>query len=428
MNLITIISHDLGRYLGCYGVEGVRSPNIDALAAESLTIDNAFCVAPQCSPSRAAMWTGRYPHANGVVGLCHGDFRNDLYKDEIHLAQILKQNGYTTWLHGDQHETREPARLGFDHIDNPFFADPTADGFVQKMQSYDGKQPFFAEICFFEPHRNFPKSEDIKLLPEGTSPLPGYLPDLPVLREDFAAFEASIATLDRAVGQIFDAVKQAGVWEDTIVIFTADHGIPFPRAKMTLYDAGLEVPLIVRIPGGKSGERSPATFSNIDFTPSILDLLGIPHPGGESLHGVPRADVLKGNDRQGRAEVYGEKTFHTYYDPMRCVRSCGWKLIANFERAPAQETSTDFHNNAHGYPETALALGNTGYHPPFELYHLEADPHEDNNLAEDPACAERLRELKQRLHQWMLQTEDPLLDGPIPSAAYRARLADLKDE
>lgn len=427
MNLVTIISHDLGRYLGCHGIEGVRSPNIDALAAAGLQIDNAFCTAPQCSPSRAAMWTGRYPHANGVVGLCHGDFRNDLNEDEMHLAQILKGHGYTTWLHGDQHETRDPERLGFDHIDHNFFADDTADDFVRQMGNYNGSAPFFAEICFFEPHRKFPKSEDISVLPEGTSPLPPYLPDLPVLRSDFAAFEASIATLDRAVGRVVEAIKKAGVWEDTIVIFTADHGIPFPRAKMTLYDAGLEVPLLVRIPGGKSGERSPATFSNIDFTPSVLDLLDIPHPGGRPLHGKSSAEVLRGEDLSGAPEVFAEKTFHTYYDPMRCIRTEGWKLIANFERAPAQECGADFGNNSRGYPETIMALGIDRYHPPFELYDLSGDPYEENNLAEDPALAPILAEMKTRLHAWMRETEDPLLDGPVPSAAYHSRLEALQE-
>ena len=426
MNLVTIISHDLGRTLGCYGVEGVRSPNIDALAADALQIDNAFCVAPQCSPSRAAMWTGRYPHANGVVGLCHGDFRNDLHADEIHLAQILKAEGYTTWLHGDQHETRDPARLGFDYIDNPFSADPTADGFVKQMEAYDGKKPFFAEICFFEPHRPFPTSDDIEIRAEGTMPLPAYLPDLPVLREDFAAFEASIATLDRAVGRVFDAIKAAGAWDDTLIVFTADHGIPFPQAKMTLYDAGLEVPLIVRIPGGTSGERSPAVFTNIDFTPTILELMGLSHPGEKPCHGVPRAAVLRGEDRIGAPEVFGEKTYHTYYDPMRCIRADGWKLIANFERAPIQECSPDFDNNAHGYPETIEALGLGNYHPPFELFDLKTDPQEQINLAENPAHTKKLHDLKKRLLNWMRESEDPLLDGPIPSAAYQDRLKMLQ--
>lgn len=425
LNIVTIISHDLGRYLGCYGVPNVRSPRIDKFAAGALLIENAFCVAPQCSPSRAAMWTGRYPHANGVVGLCHGDHMNDLHEDERHLAQILKEKGYSTWLHGPQHETRRPQDLGFDHLNETRKADDIAEDFVQTLGSYEDDAPFFAEICFFEPHRSFPRSADIELGDPEQAWVPPYLPEIDVVKQDLAAFEASIATLDRAFGRILDAVENAGKAEDTLIIFTADHGIPFPLAKMTLRDAGLEIPMIVKIPGGPAGQRSPAHYSNIDFTPTILALLGIEVPMHKPLHGQAIPDLFCGTDTIGSAKIYGEKTFHGHYDPMRCVRTREWKLIANFEAAPIQETSTDFDNNGHGYPEVALATGLKGKHPPFELYHLKDDPQERNNLAEDTAHAETLADLKSDLLHWMVETQDPLLNGPIPSGTYTHRMEEF---
>ncbi len=421
-NIITVISHDLGRYLGCYGVPNVRSPRIDAFAAESLLIENAFCVAPQCSPSRAAMWTGRYPHANGVVGLCHGAHRNDLHEDERHLATILKENGYTTWLHGPQHETRQPEKLGFDHLNETREADDIAEDFVQTIGKYEGDAPFFAEICFFEPHRAFPRSADISVGDPEKAWIPPYLPELDVVKQDIAEFEASIATLDRAFGRILDAVEKAGKTQDTIIIFTADHGIPFPLAKMTLRDAGLEIPMIIKMPGGPAGERSPAQYSNIDFTPTILALLGIDLPDHKPIHGRPMPELFRGADTTGSEKIYGEKTFHGYYDPMRCVRTSEWKFIANFEAHPRQETSTDFDNNGHGYPEVAMALGLKGTHPPFELYNLKNDPLEQNNLADDPAHAETLAILKADLLNWMRETQDPLLQGPVPSGTYLHRM------
>lgn len=425
-NILTIISHDLGRYLGCYGVPHVRSPRIDDLAKEGLVIENAFCVAPQCSPSRAAMWTGRYPHANGVVGLCHGPHANDLNPGETHLASILQNAGYTTWLHGPQHESRQPETLGFDYLNQDREADQIAANFEAHFAEYDGDRPFFAEICFFEPHRPFPRSEDIEVPNPEDVWIPPYLPPIDIVKEDMAKFEASVATMDRAIGRILDAVEAGGHLDNTIVIVTADHGIPFPLAKMTLRDAGLEIPMIVKIPGGVKGQTSPALYTNVDFTPSLLALLDIPLPEQPPLQGVALPAVLTGEDRSGRDKVYGEKTFHTYYDPMRCVRTREWKFIANFENAPQQETSPDYGNNGHGYPEVAKVLEIKGTHPPYELYDLANDPQESKNLAADPAHAETVAALKSDLLAWMQETGDPLLQGPIPSGTYLSRLRDFQ--
>jgi arylsulfatase A-like enzyme len=112
---------------------------------------------------------------------------------------------------------------------------------------------------------------------------------------------------------------------------------------------------------------------------------------------------------------------------MRCVRTERWKFIANFEAAARQETSPDFQNNARGYPEVSMRLQLQGTHPPYELYDLQQDPFEQNNLAESPEHEETVQELKRDLLNWMRETEDPLLQGPVPSGTYLKRIADLKD-
>lgn len=155
-NIVFIISHDLGQHLGCYRALGVRTPHIDSLAAGGTRFVRSFCTAPQCSPSRAALWTGRYPHANGVVGLTHGEFANDLNENEVHLAEMLTDSGYETRLFGVQHESPVPERLGYQHIHPTGRADSVGREAAEFLQNRSelGK-PFFTSVGFFEPHRPF---------------------------------------------------------------------------------------------------------------------------------------------------------------------------------------------------------------------------------------------------------------------------------
>ena len=425
-NILVFICHDLGRYLGCYGVPGVRTPHVDAFAASALQFENSFCVAPQCSPSRAALWTGRYPHANGVVGLAHSGFANDLHPDEQHLAQILSANGYETRLFGTQHEANSPERCGYTHAHPRGSCAQLATAFCSFLaQREQNAAPFFAQIGFTEPHRPFP--HDVQKIDADTVAMPPYLPDIPEVRADMVDMEASVASIDKAFGRVLEALETAGLADDTVVVFTADHGIPFPLAKMSLYDAGIEVPLLIRIPGRNAepagGRRLPEFVTHVDFVPTVLDMLGIETP--QNLQGRSYWNLLCGDTYRPSEYVFAEKTYHTYYDPMRAIRTDRWKLIANFEFAPTIETPPDYPSNAKGYPEISVALNmpyTDQYHPPFELFDLEQDPLEQNNLAEDPDYAGIRDDLARRLRDWMEETGDPLLEGPIPQATYTNRM------
>ncbi len=423
-NIVFMISHDIGQHLGCYGVPTVHTPSMDRLAGEGVRFANHFCTAPSCSPSRASIFTGRYPHSNGVMGLCHADFAWDLHPDERHLAGILREAGYRTALVGIQHETRRPAEMGWQDRLPGGPCEKVAEravGWIE--QAAGGDEPFYAQIGFFEPHRKFDFG--------GATPddgkgiyVPPWLVDEPSAREEFAAYQGAIRKVDGAVGTILDAVDRLGIAESTITIYTTDHGIPFPRAKCSLYDPGLTTAFIVRWPerGWAGGKVCRELVSNVDNLPTLLEALGVPVP--ERVQGRSFAPLLDGGRYQKRGEVFGEMTYHDYFDPRRCIRTHRHKLIANFTTAPF------FMNPSQTWRPLTITKEpeepTYAYHPHIELYDLAEDPLELEDLADKPEHAEVRRDLTQRLLAWMEETEDPLLDGPPPSPHHRQTIAALR--
>jgi arylsulfatase A-like enzyme len=420
-NIVMVHCHDLGQHLGCYGVGTVTSPHLDALAGEGVVFTHSFCAAPQCSPSRAALWTGRFPHSNGVMGLCHARYAWDLHPTERHLAGRLQEAGYRTGLVGVRHETRRPEAMGFSDLLGEGTAAEVAGTAVDYLRELGrGDQPFYAQIGFFEPHRPFGEERDDS---QGVT-VPPYLVDESSARDEFAAFQGAIRRVDGQIGRICAALDEFGLRENTLVIFTADHGIPFPRAKCSLYDPGLQVPLIVRWParGWEGGKRCAELISNVDYVPTLLEAIGLPVPA--NLQGRSFLPLLEGGDYQPREEIFAEMTYHEYYDPLRAIRTARHKLIANFCAAPffMDPSQTWRPATRPRYPEDPA---NTK-HPPLELYDLVADPGEAENLAGRAEVAEVQRDLMRRLWAWMKETADPLLEGVPLSPAHVGALEALR--
>ena len=442
-NVILLVCHDLGRHLGCYGVETVNTPNLDRLAAQGVRFANHFCTAPSCSPSRAAIMTGRYPHSNGMMGLAHKPFNWTLHPTERHLAAIMRDAGFDTVLAGVQHETQHPETLGYAEI-IPQQANcvETAKLLGEWLGTRRGAaKPFYACLGFFEPHRRFDhggaKPDDSK----GVW-VPPYLVDSPATRADLAALQGAIRRADEGVGVLMEALARTGLDRETLVVFTTDHGIAFPRAKCTLYDPGTGTALIMRHPGFagpkpgyavaspgllKAGDVRDELLSNVDLLPTLLDLLGgadIPvcHDGGQEcpphpIQGRSFAALLAGGRYQKREAIFTEKTFHTYYDPMRAVRTERWKLIVNFEESHRIEAPSDILQSG-SYLTMIPSL--PAHRDDVELYDLASDPNETTNLAGKPEHADIERKLLARLHTHMVETDDPLLKGPVVSPTYRA--------
>jgi arylsulfatase A-like enzyme len=227
-----------------------------------------------------------------------------------------------------------------------------------------------------------------------------------------AKFYASARSLDHGVGTVLDALDAAGIAENTLVICTTDHGIAFPGCKATLYDRGLGVMLILRGPGGFTGGKAiDALVSHIDLFPTVCDLVGVSHP--EWLQGRSLLPLVSGQADEIRDVLFAEKTYHVAYEPERCVRTHRWKYIRRFDDYPGPVLpNTDDSPSkdillANGWAERAI--------PTEQLYDLVFDPNEAHNLADEPAVADVLEELRGRLQRWMHETQDPLLDGPVPA-------------
>ncbi len=440
-NILVFHSHDFGQYLGCYGVKTVQTPNLDNFAAAGVRFARSFSTAPGCSPSRASLFTGRYPHNNGVMGLAHGNFGWDLRPEEKHLARFLKDAGYATVAVGVIHETHSGAtRWGYDkHINQKMAAEGTTVALEELRRLAAGHQPFFLYAGFVEPHRlPYPKREGDSSRSERDHGLPGphlqpddslgvevpgYLLDTPGTREELAGLQGAMKHLDEQFARWVVAIRELGLETNTLFIVTTDHGIAMPRAKCSLYEPGLEVALLLRHAGRKGwhgGVVRDEMISNIDVLPTILDLVGLPIP--ENVQGRSFAPLLDGKPYKPNDAIFGEQTYHDRYDPQRSIRTETHKLIANFSTAPAfQDPSQQWRPRSDPripeYPARAV-------HPHIELYDLTKDRWEQNDLANSPEAAAIRRELARSLYDQMVKTDDPLLRGAVTSPQHE-RTMDL---
>ncbi|MGN6378440.1 MAG: sulfatase family protein [Gaiellales bacterium] len=405
-NIIYLHSHDTGRYVQPYGY-AVPTPRIQGLAEEGVLFRQAFCAASSCSASRACLLTGQYAHCNGMLGLAHRGWTLNDYGH--HIIHTLRGAGYSSALIGEQHISRTPDVIGYDrvvkiettHVDD--VAPVTID-----ILSNPPPQPFFLSVGFFETHREFfepLRKEDAYARP------PANLPDIPETRRDMAAFVASARTLDRGMGAVLDAIDRFDLASTTLVICTTDHGIPFPGAKATMSDRGVGVMLIMRGPGPFAGGKIlDGLVSQIDLYPTLCDLLEIPQPNW--LQGVSLMPLAVGQASEVRGEVFAEGTYHAAYEPQRMIRTDRWKYVRRFDHRtrPVLPNTDDSPSKdvwmRMGWAEEMLQ--------PEQLYDLLHDPNEAANLIGRPDPAGITNELRERLERWMRDTEDPLLEGPVP--------------
>jgi arylsulfatase A-like enzyme len=463
-NVLFLLSDDHSYpFLSCYGNANVKTPNLDRLAAEGMKFHRCFTAAPQCVPSRAAFLTGRSPVAARITR-----FSSPLPRDEITFMELLREKaGYFVGVCGRTYHLDGSGGRGEDgKVANELLQKHGLKTFTERLDYVNtgsdeaavaqmaefldrrpAAQPFCLWLNFSDPHH--PWNADTDAPGPATLTLPPHWPDLPGMRRQLADYCGEVNRLDRSVQRVLDLLAQRGCAADTLVVFCGDNGLALPHGKGSLYDPGLNVPLLVRWPGVvHPGGDSRALISGEDLAPTFLAAAGVPAP--ERLSGVSFLPLLRGEAFAGRRFVFAERGPHgsapvsatmknSGYDLSRCVRSARHKFIYNctpwIPYAPVDSAGgAAWQEITAAQAAGTLAPGLSATYfttprPVYELYDLEADPSELSNLSGKHELAAVERELREALTEKMILDFDylPLPDlGPGVAAAASTTPAEVE--
>jgi len=433
-NILFMTSHDTGDWLSCYGHRTVRSPHLDALAAQGCRFSDAFCTSPVCTPSRGAMMTGRYPQSNGLMGLIQTPYRWRLRPGQRHLSHLLSGHGYHTVLFNHQHEAPCDDPLGFhEHRarggpesyrlrtgERIATAEQTAEDVAEFLARRGPEEPpFYAQVGFFETHTPYGWNGAPPDDGRGVA-VPPYVTDNADARRHVAGLQGAIRSLDRAVGRILGALSEAGLDGDTIVVFTTDHGVELPHCKWELYDGGIHTALLMRWPGGgvSGGAVCGHLVSHVDLVPTILELIDRPVP--QDIEGRSFAEFLRDSTAPpARDAIFAMMHRHDRWVESRCVRTRHYKLIRNYSPSRMPDGAVSVGG------VSTLAWSAARERPVVELYDLLADPYEMSNIAGTPGHRQVRDDLDARLANWLRAVEDPLLHGPVACPYYQMAAENL---
>ncbi len=402
-NILVLLADDVdAKDYGCYGNEAIRTPNIDALAADGLRCTNAFLTTPQCSPTRISVLTGKYPHATGAE-----DLHMPLPEDELLVPSYLKQQGYFCGHMQKKHYGPNGDKQ-FDWYSRNL-------GDFGKFLDKCGERPFFMWVGFSDAHRPYkPGAVDPPHDPQGVQ-VPPFLVDDEATREDLALYYDEISRMDKAIGQFIEELQRRELAENTLVVFFGDNGRPFPRCKGTLYDSGIGTPLIFTWPKViEPGAVYEGLVSVVDLAPTFLEIAGVPPVS--DMQGASIDGLLHDASVAPRQYVFAERNWHNGDEHMRCVRSKQYKLIHNayldlphgspsdVSGSPSWQSLSALH--AKGLLTPAQAGLFRKPRPEYELYNIVQDPNELVNLADNGATSAIRQELIGALSIWQENTGD----------------------
>ena len=420
-NIVLFLADDLSYAdLGCHDHPVVRTPHVDQLAKEGLSLTHMFTPTAMCAPSRSALYTGLYPHRNGCH-MNHGSVRENISS----LPYYLQPLGYRVALVNKRH-IKPATAFPFDYVHK--------DSVEQYIQSIGGES-FCLIYASDEPHGPHMDGR----IKEADVSVPPTWVDTPEARDNYARYLNDVEAMDTEFGSLINLLKKEGLYEDAVTIFTSDHGFEY-FAKWSCYEAGLRVPFFIRWNKIKPGTTNQAMVSFIDILPTLVELSGGPVP--DNIDGKSAISVLLDHKEEHRDLIFGAHTNRGIISgkayPIRSVRDRRFKYIMNLNsdnlfqnilthgRTYRQEDAgpvwKSWSSLANEDPATADRVSFFLKRPKEELYDLLNDPNELNNLAEDPALLEIKSSLKSSLEKWMKEQGDNGLASEMEVPLWKSHL------
>jgi arylsulfatase A-like enzyme len=425
-NIIVFMAEDMGPRVGAFGDGNAWTPAIDELAARGVRYTNVFTTAGVCAPSRAAHIMSKHQIAFGAQHMRTSSFEEAQYRTVPPpglkaYPELLRRAGYFTFTVRKldyQFSTPAPGSGPF-----TIWTEEQVD---LDLQALDLRQPFFGFVNMPQTHEsqvftaNVMKNRDsglARVVSPDNVEVPAYYPDLPVVREAIARHYDNIAVMDRYVADVLGQLAERNLLDNTIIVWTTDHGDGLPRAKRELYDSGINVPMVIVWPDKyrpawvERGGVDEQLVSFVDFGPSFLALAGVDVP--ESMDGRP---VLVDADAR-RDFIYASKDrLDEYLFRERAVRSQRFKYIRNLMPGRPGATHIAYRDRldimqalwAH-FEEGRMTPEQSSWfrpRPAEELYDTDADPGEVHNLAADPDYAEVLGQMRAAMDAWLRRTPD----------------------
>lgn len=440
-NVILYNWHDAGAWFGCYDNKEVNTPHVDRLAAEGVRFANNRSACAICSPSRAAIATGKFCQNNGVMGLCNNTMQNRIHPHLPHMAARFKQMGYRSALFGIQHECAHEHVAEILRVDEQFATDPWANSDIVKhylknwiIERKDNDEPFFAQVGSYDAHLNrfysgapARDNEPYPPLQDTTKGLhmPAYLTGSDADKETVATLQGLLQRGDRMVGAVLETLDETGMADNTLIIMNVDHGVGLSRAKGTCYDPGTTTAWIMRWPDKiQAGTVVSQLSTHVDVLPTVWELLGLDPI--DNLDGFSFAQHVTDN-RQDELHDY---VYSHMVENTRSIRNHSWKLIRNFRPQSWANRKGDCASQHKLYefnhPDVPDAKKPCREFPSVELYDLENDPDELVNLSFHEQHADKCKTMDAALWNFLLDNNDFLVRDTVNSEWQLATRQDLE--